>query len=126
MASTSYVLKNGDVGLTLHFVIERRAQEKLAPVYTKRRNVVKGIPKFWPVALMNHNLFAIHAQHNADQHALSYLEDLWITRDAVETRCFVLEFVSVLCVTVGRAAAIDRTGWVCSISKRTHTSRTVF
>ena len=63
-------------------------------VYEKRRQTAKAIPKFWPVALMNNSLFALHAQHNADQVALSYLEDLWITRDPVESRCFTLEFVS--------------------------------
>ncbi|KAI0786099.1 hypothetical protein C8Q75DRAFT_774066 [Abortiporus biennis] len=73
-------------------VLERRAQEKLLPFFEKRRTALKSIPKFWPVALMNHNMFALHAQHNADQVALSYLEDVWIVRDPVETRCFVLEF----------------------------------
>lgn len=73
---------------------ERRAQERLTSVYEKRRSVVKAIPKFWPVALMNNNIFALHAQHNADQVALSYLEDLWLTRDPAEGRCFTLEFVS--------------------------------
>ena len=74
-------------------VLERRAQEKLLPFYEKRRAVLKSIPKFWPVALMNHSLFAVRAQHNADQVALSFLEDVWIVRDPVETRCFTLEFV---------------------------------
>ncbi|KAH8100477.1 hypothetical protein BXZ70DRAFT_937338 [Cristinia sonorae] len=78
--------------LRTDLVLERRAQEKFRPVYEKRRAVVKGIPKFWPVALMNHALFALHAVHNADQVALSYLEDVWITRDPVEPRCFTLEF----------------------------------
>ena len=63
-------------------------------VYEKRRQTAKAIPKFWPVALMNNAMFAMQAQHNADQVALSYLEDLWIVRDPVETRCFTLEFVS--------------------------------
>jgi len=43
---------------------------------------------------MNHSLFAYHAQHNADQTALSYLEDIWVEKDAVEHRCFTIEFVS--------------------------------
>lgn len=66
----------------------------MRPVYEKRRPVVKGIPKFWPVALLNHHLVAMHAQHNSDQAALSYLEDLWVERDPAESRCFTLEFVS--------------------------------
>ncbi|PSR80728.1 hypothetical protein EW026_g347 [Hermanssonia centrifuga] len=73
-------------------ILERRAQEKLTPVYASRRAVVKAIPKFWPVALMNNEMFALQCQHYADQHALSYLEDLWLVRDAVESRCFTLEF----------------------------------
>ncbi|EJF66430.1 hypothetical protein BD309DRAFT_914121 [Dichomitus squalens] len=76
----------------IELVLERRAQEKMVPVYEKRRAVVKAINKFWPVALMNHDLLAVHAQHNADQAALSYLEDLWLIRDPVESRCFTLEF----------------------------------
>ncbi|THH19071.1 hypothetical protein EUX98_g8843 [Antrodiella citrinella] len=72
--------------------LERRAQLQLTPVYEKRRSVVKAIPKFWPVALMNNSLFALHATHTADQVALSFLEDLWIIRDSVESRCFTLEF----------------------------------
>ena len=64
------------------------------PVYEKRRAVLKAINKFWPVALMNHEMIGVHAQHNADQAALSYLEDVWLIRDPVESRCFTLEFVS--------------------------------
>jgi len=44
---------------------------------------------------MNHGMFSFHVQHNADQLALSYLEDLWIARDEKEPRCFTIEFVSV-------------------------------
>ena len=54
---------------------ERSAAEKISPVYEKRHTVVKAISKFWPVALMNHEMFAIHCQHNLDQAALAYLED---------------------------------------------------
>ncbi|KAL0576577.1 hypothetical protein V5O48_005409 [Marasmius crinis-equi] len=73
-------------------VLEREAQKQLIPVYEKRRQVVKTIPKFWPIALLNHTLFAIHAQHHADQLALSYLEDVWIERDPNELRCYTIEF----------------------------------
>lgn len=66
----------------------------MKPVYEKRRAIAKGIKKFWPVALMNHPILAMHAQHNADQVALSYLEDLWLVRDETESRTFTLEFVS--------------------------------
>ncbi|KAL4068252.1 hypothetical protein V8B97DRAFT_1918756 [Scleroderma yunnanense] len=73
-------------------LIERHSQQQLLPVYEQRRAVVKAIPKFWPVALVNHASIAFHTQHNVDRNALSYLEDLWITRDPKEPRCFVIEF----------------------------------
>ncbi|KAH9947941.1 hypothetical protein B0H21DRAFT_736215 [Amylocystis lapponica] len=76
----------------MELVLERRAQEQLTPVYEKRRVVLKPISKFWAVALMNHSMFAMSAQHKADQVALSYLEDVWVVRDPAESRCFTLEF----------------------------------
>lgn len=42
---------------------------------------------------MNHTMFGLHAQHNIDQLALSYLEDLWVVRDPKESRAFTIEFV---------------------------------
>ncbi|KAK7058334.1 hypothetical protein VNI00_001965 [Paramarasmius palmivorus] len=73
-------------------ILERDAQKKLVPVYERRREILKTIPKFWPIALLNHTLFAIHAQHSADQLALTYLEDVWIVRDPQELRCYTIEF----------------------------------
>ncbi|KAJ6574711.1 hypothetical protein B0H19DRAFT_609427 [Mycena capillaripes] len=73
--------------------MDRLTQTKIMPAYEKRREVLKSIAKFWPVALMNHTHFAFFAQHSADQLALSYLEDLWIARDSVEPRCYTIEFV---------------------------------
>jgi len=64
----------------------------LTPVYLQRREVLKSIPKFWPVALLKHSMFALHAQHDADRVALSYLEDLWVHRDSCEPKVFILEF----------------------------------
>lgn len=74
---------------------ERQAQLKLLSAYEQRRPIVKSVPKFWPVALLNHSLIAIHSQHNADQLALSYLEDVWVARDPKETRCFTVELVRI-------------------------------
>lgn len=93
---------------------ERRAQEKMVPVYEARRAILKGISKFWPVALMNHGLLALHAQHSSDQAALSYLEDLWLVRDPKESRCFTLEFVSILrfCPAWGQATHRILSFWV--------------
>ena len=65
----------------------------MQPVYEKRRPAVKAIQKFWPVALMNHEMFAIYCQHNLDQVALAYLEDLWVVRNPKEFRAFTIEFV---------------------------------
>ncbi|KAJ8517024.1 hypothetical protein ONZ45_g5713 [Pleurotus djamor] len=72
--------------------LERVAQQKLSVAYAKRREVVKTIPKFWPVAFMNNDLIAVYAQHGSDQLALSYLEDFWVNRDKDEPRCYTLEF----------------------------------
>ncbi|KAJ7462750.1 hypothetical protein B0H11DRAFT_2054146 [Mycena galericulata] len=76
----------------VELAMDRLSQVKITPALEKRRSVVKGIAKFWPVALMNHSHFAFFAQHSADQLALSYLEDLWISRDPVEPRCYTIEF----------------------------------
>ncbi|KAJ7770843.1 hypothetical protein DFH07DRAFT_805457 [Mycena maculata] len=76
----------------VELAMDRLTQSKVTPAYQKRREVVKNIGKFWPVALMNHSHFAFFAQHSADQLALSYLEDLWIARDPVEPRCYTIEF----------------------------------
>ena len=73
--------------------IEFLTQEKYAPFLQKRREVLKSIPKFWPIALLNHPTVSIHIAHHQDQVALGYLEDVWLVRDPQEKRCFTLEFV---------------------------------
>jgi template-activating factor I len=78
----------------LSVLLEFISQEKHAPVWEKRRQVLKTIPRFWPTALMNHSLFSIHAAHAQDQAALSHLEDVWVSRNPEEKRCFTIEFVS--------------------------------
>ncbi|KAJ7081980.1 hypothetical protein C8R43DRAFT_1052513 [Mycena crocata] len=77
---------------SVDLAMDRLSQSKMLPVFTKRREVVKSIPKFWPLALMHHSHFQFFAQHNADLRALSFLEDLWIAHDPVEHRCFTIEF----------------------------------
>jgi len=72
--------------------LEFLTQENYAPFLQKRREVLKGIPKFWPIALLSHPTVSMHAVHHQDQVALSYLEDVWLTRDLKEKRCFTLEF----------------------------------
>jgi len=68
------------------------SQEKHASAWEKRRQILKAIPRFWPVAMLNHPLFSIHAAHAQDQAALSHLEDVWIARNSEERRCFTIEF----------------------------------
>ena len=43
---------------------------------------------------MNNKLVEFYVQHSADQHALKYLEDVWVERDDQEPRCYTIEFVS--------------------------------
>ena len=81
---------------------------------------MKAIPKFWAVALMNNELFAMHAQHHGDQAALAYLEDVWLVRDPLETRVFTIEFVSIV-YRVKLKPVLSNIG---STSKRTRTFRT--
>lgn len=78
-----------------HLVPQERASNKiLEPVFKRRREAVKDIPKFWPVALMNSTL-ATFIQADDDIKALSALEDVWVQRDPTESRVFTIEFVSV-------------------------------
>jgi len=72
--------------------VELLSQEKHAPVWEKRRHILKAIPKFWPIAFMNHPQCSNHAAHAQDQAALSHLEDVWIARHPEEKRCFTIEF----------------------------------
>ena len=76
---------------------ERRAQVLLTPMYQQRREALKNISRFWPVALLKHSMFALQAQHDADRVALSYLEDVWVHRDSREPKVFTLEFVRSRC-----------------------------
>ena len=43
---------------------------------------------------MNHQVLSFQLQHQTDQLALTYLEDLWVSRDPKEPRCYTIEFVS--------------------------------
>ncbi|THH05137.1 hypothetical protein EW145_g5013 [Phellinidium pouzarii] len=84
-----------DVGrdiLRAELANDRASHLRLAPVYAKRREYVKTVPKFWPVALMNSPTFSVHALHAEDRRALLALEDVWVERDPVESRAFTLEF----------------------------------
>jgi len=76
----------------VELILERESQKKFLPVYQKRREILKGIPKFWAVALLGKPEIMFQCQHIQDQIALSYLEDVWIERDPAESRCFTIEF----------------------------------
>ncbi|TDL28772.1 hypothetical protein BD410DRAFT_760374 [Rickenella mellea] len=76
----------------VELALERHAQKKLVPAYEKRRTVVKTVPKFWPVALLNNPTIGMTVQHADDQKALAYLEDIWVIRDDAEPRTFIIEF----------------------------------
>lgn len=72
---------------------ERQEIKAFTPKYEKRREITKSIDNFWPVALMHHDVVLVHAQHSSDQSALSYLQDVWVTRHEEEHRAFTIEFV---------------------------------
>jgi len=73
------------------FLLYQRFKE-LEPIYTGRREILKTIPKFWPAALSRQPSIAVQSQHVSDQDALSYLDDIWVTRDIVEPRAFKIHF----------------------------------
>jgi len=77
----------------VELAVELLSQEKHAPVWEKRRHVLKTIPRFWPTALINHPMFSIHAAHAHDHAALSHLEDVWVSRNPEEKRCFTVGLV---------------------------------
>jgi hypothetical protein len=62
-------------------------------------------------------MFAVHAQHNTDRLALTYLEDLWVVRDPQESRAFTIEFVGLFGAPIKKLTDIPYT----SISKKIHT-----
>lgn len=66
---------------------------------------------------MNNELIEIHVQHTADQHALKYLEDVWVERDKQEPRCYTIEFVStmylLMCANPGVLLALQRKPLLC-------------
>jgi template-activating factor I len=65
----------------------------MQPLFQKRRAALKGIDKFWPVALRDDARIGMFTALAKDQQALSYLEDVWVARDPAEFRVFTLEFV---------------------------------
>lgn len=88
---------------TVELFLELHALKHLQPYYTKRRELLKGIPKFWPVALGNHPMVGLMTAHAGDQDALGYVEEVWIERDPKEPRAYKIEFVSTW-VDVGQAS----------------------
>jgi template-activating factor I len=67
--------------------------KRMEGLYTKRREVVKKIPNFWPTAFFHNKFLEIATEQNADKDALTFLEDIWLVRNEVEPRAFKLELV---------------------------------
>ncbi|GJJ09503.1 hypothetical protein Clacol_003726 [Clathrus columnatus] len=57
---------------------KRKQTEIMQPYFEKRRDVLKTIPYFWSRALRNMPGIAMQLQHEMDQDAMRYLEDIWI------------------------------------------------
>jgi template-activating factor I len=70
--------------------------EKLRPLYDQRRELMKSIPMFWPVALMRHPSIERDLEKPEDQAAIKYLKDVWVSRNPAELRAYTLEFASFL------------------------------
>lgn len=66
---------------------------RMEPIYEKRRQLIKKIPKFWPIALFRHSSLEADLDKKEDQEALKYLEDIWIIRNPIEPRVYAIEFV---------------------------------
>lgn len=74
-------------------LLEKKHIEVMQPYFERRREIVKTIPDFWSKALLNMHTISMYLQHEMDQDAIKYLEDVWIVRDPVEPRCCIIEFV---------------------------------
>lgn len=75
------------------FFQERKHIELMQPYFEKRRKILKTVPEFWSRAFLNMPGMAMQLQHEMDQDAIKYLEDIWVVRDPVEPRCSTIEFV---------------------------------
>jgi len=73
-------------------VRELQAIKLLDAVYSKRREVIKTISKFWPTVFDEHEELEPFLQYRDDLHALSHLTDFWLARDPNEPRAFTAEF----------------------------------
>jgi len=71
--------------------IQRELQDKYEVIYKKRNATLKGVKGFWPTALRNHAILAMASAHDEDVKALSFLEDIVVTRDPNEFRVFSFE-----------------------------------
>ena len=67
----------------------------MTPFYKKRREIVKSIPKFWPIALFRNSFLHQDLHLEDDQKILDYLNDVWVIRDPVEPRAFTIDFVNI-------------------------------
>jgi len=66
--------------------------KRMEPIYEKRRQFVKKIPKFWAVAILRHAGLAMDLKVEEDQRVLQNLTDIWVKRDSIDPRVYTLEF----------------------------------
>ena len=62
-------------------------------LYEKRKQFIKYIPKFWPVAILR-NSYIRSIFDEEDVEVLTYLQDVDVKRYPQEPRAFTLELVS--------------------------------
>ena len=65
----------------------------MRPIYEKRKQVIKTIPNFWPIAILRHS-FLRSMFDDDDMDALGHLVDVDVKPLPQEPRVFTLEFVS--------------------------------
>jgi hypothetical protein len=82
---------------------ERQTQELLNRAYVKRREALRKIDKFWPVALTRRCYIVLSQLDPLDLYAPSYVEDVGVVRDKLEPRIFTTEFVHA-CLSAPRRA----------------------
>ncbi|QRV96815.1 Nucleosome assembly protein (NAP) [Ceratobasidium sp. AG-Ba] len=77
----------------MDLILEFFEYRKKAPLYEQRRKLIKTIPRFWYMALMNNDDISIELQHKEDQEALEFLEDIWVVRSPIDPRVYTIEFM---------------------------------
>ncbi|PPQ66170.1 hypothetical protein CVT26_010893 [Gymnopilus dilepis] len=66
--------------------------KRLEPIYEKRQQFVRKIPKFWITAMLRHAGLALDLKNEEDQRVLQSLVDIAVQRNQTEPRVYNLEF----------------------------------